>query len=113
MVKRLHNLFKQGQLKSCSDGLIVINSVNQNGGERNVISVPTDIFPGLMQAIHLRLNHPSKLQLQKLCSRYFYSPGFGRIIEEISDNCIVCASLRKLPKEIYYSNLDIWRKLFR
>ena len=98
---RLHNLFKKGQLKQCSDGLIVVSTVDQNCGETNAISVPTEIFPGLIQAIHLKLHHPSKMQLLKLCNRYFYSPGFGRVIEEISNNCIVCASLRKLPKEIF------------
>ena len=59
------------------------------------------MFPGLIQAIHLKLNHPSKLQLSKLSSRYFYSPGFGRIIEEITSNCVVCASLKQLPEQLF------------
>ena len=100
-LKRLHNLFKRGQLKQCSDGLIMVTTIDHHHGEISAISVPTEIFPGLVQALHLHLNHPSKMQLLKLCSRYFYSPGFGRIIEEITDNCSICASLRKLPGEIF------------
>ena len=61
-------------------------------------SVPHTLYPGLAQAIHIRLSHPSKSQLANIMSRYFYSPGYLRIIDEISENCTSCQSLKILPK---------------
>ena len=100
MLKRLHNLYKKGQLRKASDGLITVQHMDVNKTYQ-AISVPGSIYPGLVQALHLKLEHPSKLQLQKLINRYFYSPGFARVIEEITLNCLVCASLKTLPKELF------------
>ena len=100
-LKRLHNLYKRGYIKQSSDGLITMTSITHQNGEVTTISVPSNVFPGLIQALHLKLGHPSKMQLQKLCTRYFYCPGFGRIIEEVTSNCSVCAALKVLPKEVF------------
>ena len=59
------------------------------------------MFPGLVQAIHLKLGHPSKLQLMKLLSRYLYSPGYARVVEEVTSNCVVCSSLKQLPEQLF------------
>ena len=100
-LKRLHTLYKTGKLRKASDGLITVRHMDQDEGSRDAISVPTAMFPGLIQALHLKLDHPSKQQLQKLSCRYFYSPGFARIIDEVSTQCVVCASLKNLPKELF------------
>merc|ERR1711891_12138 len=63
-LKLLHNLYKNGQLKKAADGFITITHSDVNMGEFMAISVPHTMFPGLIQALHLKLNHPSKLQLQ-------------------------------------------------
>ena len=81
VLKRLHNLYKNGMLKKSSDGLITITHVEPDGRSSQAISVPTAMYPGLIQALHLKLTHPSKLQLQRLSSRYFYSPGTARIVD--------------------------------
>ena len=73
----------------------------ENDKTFQAISVPGSIFPGLVQALHLKLDHLSKLQLRKLLCRYFYSRGFDRIIEESMQNCLFCASLKSLPREIF------------
>ena len=62
------------------------------------ISIPPSLYPGLINALHIRLDHPSKTELIGLAARYFYTPGWRGIIEEISDNCHQCATVRKLPK---------------
>ena len=100
-LKRLHGMFRSGTLKVSSDGLVTISSPDPFGKSYEAISVPTRFFPGLIHALHLKLDHPSKHQLQKLVSRYFYSPGQARIIDEVSDSCVTCTSLRKLPKELF------------
>ena len=101
VLKRLHNLYKKGSLKKAQDGLITITNLEPDGYNSQAISVPTAIYPGLIQALHLKLNHPSKLQLMKLSNRYFYSPGTARIVEEITKNCNVCAALKQLPSELF------------
>ena len=101
-LKLLHNLYKKGQLKKAPDGFITITHSNTDTGGSMAISVPHIMFPGLIQALHLKLNHPSKLQLERVSSRYFYSPGHARIVAEVTDNCDVCASLKQLPAEIFF-----------
>ena len=36
-----------------------------------------------------------------MCSRYFYTPGHTKIIDEVSTNCTTCARLRQLPAELF------------
>ena len=96
-LKRLHNLFKKGLLKQASDGLVTISQTDPHSGAYQAISVPIQIFPGLVQALHLKFNHPSKLQLLKLINRYFYCPGSARMVEEVMANCLTCTSLKQLP----------------
>ena len=64
----------------------------------SVISIPPALFPGVINALHIRLEHPSKTQLTDLVSRYFYVPGWRTIIEDVCDSCHQCATVRKLPK---------------
>ena len=110
-LKLLHNLYRNGHLKKAADGFITITHSDTNKGESMAISVPSIMYPGLIQALHLKLNHPSKLQLERLSNRYFYTPGHARIVAEVTDNCNVCASLKQLPAEIF-SESSIENKTF-
>ena len=60
-LKLLHNLYTQGKLRLEEDGLIMITSPDGalNGA---VISVPPSLYPGIVNAIHIRLDHPNKTQ---------------------------------------------------
>lgn len=100
-LKLLYNLYREGRLKVHKDGLITISHTESNGSQYQAISVPTALFPGLIHALHYKLSHPSKLQLSKLVARHFYTPGFHRIIEEVSDSCEMCCALKQLPKEVF------------
>ena len=95
-LKLLHNLYTQGKL-FIQDGLFLVKSP---GGHFNdaIISVPPAIFPGIANALHIRLDHPSKGQLSCLIARYFYTPGWRTIIEDLTNSCHQCSALRKLPK---------------
>ena len=70
-LKHLHNLYKKGQLKKLGDGLFVVSNVDNEIGHYNAISVPKQMLPGLVQALHIKFNHPSKLQLQKIMKIMF------------------------------------------
>ena len=100
-LKLLHNLYANGSLTKAPDGLITVLHTDSDGGTSRAISVPYAMYPGLIQALHLKLNHPSKNQLQKMCAKYFYAPGHTAIIDEISTNCTTCSRLRQLPTEIF------------
>ena len=99
-LKLLFNLYKEGRLKLHNDGLITVNYLDPNGDQYQAISVPSVLFPGLIHALHLKMSHPSKLQLTKLVSRHFYMPGYQRVIEEVSNSCETCTAVKKLPKEL-------------
>ena len=100
-LKLLHNLYKEGKLKIMKNGLIIIKHKNEDGSTSNATSIPTVMFPGLIHALHRKLSHPSKLQLSKLVARHFYTPGYLRIIEEVTNACELCAAVKTLPKETF------------
>lgn len=63
-------------LQSCSisrDGLLVVPSCEPFSAVKERIVVPRKVLPGLLTALHVRLNHPSQFQLKQLSSRYFYA----------------------------------------
>ena len=100
-LKRLHNLFKNGDLQINNQGLITRSIVQESGVKSQAIVVPASMYPGLVHAIHIKTMHASKQQMLKLMSRYFYTPGHRRVIEEIVDKCHTCLSLKQLPKELF------------
>ena len=100
-VKRLHNLYRTGQVKIDFDGFVTVKHTDAAGNVYFAISVPTKFYPGLVNALHIKLNHPSKTQLQRLMSRHLYCAGQARIIDEVTTTCTICASLKQLPKELF------------
>ena len=100
-LKLLHNLYCKGLLKVSNQGLITVIQNQENGQQTQAIVVPTNLFPGLAHSLHLKTMHASKLQLQRLMSRYFYSVGHQRMIGEVVDNCHTCLSVKQLPKELF------------
>ena len=105
-LKRLHNLYRNGQLKIEKDGLTVILNKDSMGNENRAISVPHNFFPGLVNSLHIKLQHPSKAQMLRLISRYFYCSGQARIVNEVVSNCELCRSLQELPKELFSESTE-------
>ena len=101
ILKKLYNLYSNGDLKISNQGLITVTHRNPMGEQNQAIVVPQSLFPGLAHALHLKTMHASKLQMNKLMSRYFYAVGHKRMIDEAVDNCQVCLSLKQLPKELF------------
>ena len=100
-LKLLYNLFSKGSLKISNQGLITVTQIQETGEQSHAIVVPTSMYPGLAHSIHLKTMHCSKVQLQRLMSRYFYAVGHQRMISEVIDNCHTCLSLKQLPKELF------------
>ena len=100
VLKRMYNLYQQGLLKISRDGLVTVRHTDSRGQNYDAISVPPHMLPGLVQALHVKLSHPSKAQLLKLVSRHFYCPNTSKIVDQIVTNCSTCAALRTLPENI-------------
>ena len=96
-LKLLYNLYRSGDLKVDKDGLVMAKA--KDGYFAGwVISVPSQLMPGIANAIHIKLGHPSKSQQMALMARYFYSPGHAAVIQAVADACLHCRSLKPLPR---------------
>ena len=86
------------------DGLIVVKHPSKLSQVKELIVVPETVLPGLLTALHLRLNHPSTTELTKAVKRYFWAIGLDNCIQSISSNCHQCASLKKVPHALIPQN---------
>ena len=59
--------------------------------------VPRSVLDGLLTAIHIKLDHPTKHQLQMVIKRHFFAMDMSAAITRVSDSCHTCASLKKFP----------------
>ena len=83
-----------------SDGLLVVKKTEPLAPSRDCIVVPRQVLDGLLTVLHLRLSHPSCLQLKKVFSRYFYALDVDKAIERVSLGCHSCAALRHVPHTV-------------
>ena len=74
VLKLLHNMYCKGKLKIDSSGLILVTSQSGYFSGQSIL-VPDNLYPAIVSVLHQKLAHPSKAQLSKLLSRYFYSVG--------------------------------------
>ena len=79
------------------DGLIIVKQSDNFSTARELTVVPQQVLPGLLTALHLRLNHPSQNELSKAVKRYFWALNLDTALSESSLDCHTCASLRKVP----------------
>ena len=64
------------------------------------IVVPEDVANGLLTALHLTLQHPTAFQLKKVFSRYFFTLKLDTAIQQVSQGCHQCASIKDIPKSL-------------
>ena len=80
-----------------ADGLLIVRSNDKLAPLKETIVVPEAVLPGLLTALHLRLNHPSTAELSKVFKRYFWALNTEQAIASVSSTCHTCASLKKFP----------------
>ena len=98
-LKLMYNLYRKGLLSIDQSGLITVKHIDTvTGLEYNAISVPKSLYPGLIQSLHIKLNHPSRAQLHKFANRHFHCIGTTQTIDSVHSSCEVCKSLATLPK---------------
>ena len=60
--------------------------------------VPRHVLSGLLTALHLKLQQPTKLQLSKVFHRSFYALDSDREIALVTEQCATCAAIATMPK---------------
>ena len=98
IIKKLYRLFVEGNIMIDPKDEAVLVKTKDGAYSGYALVIPADIYPGLIHTLHIRLDHPSKSQLMALTQRYFYCYGFQSIIDQVTEGCLQCASVKKLPK---------------
>ena len=97
-------MYRRGLLNIASDGLIqVLNAGVMHNVEYQAIVIPDVFVAGVVQALDLKLNHPSPYQLHKHASRHFYAIGLSKVIHNITSTCDTCTRLKILPRQLQES----------
>ena len=63
--------------------------------------VPQSLVPGLITALHLKLGHPTRYQLKTLWNKYVFALNEDRAIEDCTNSCHLCNSLKSVPSELF------------
>ena len=79
------------------DGLVVVKKDEPFCPSRECIVIPRSIIDGLLTALHIKTNHPSRHQLKQVVLRYFYVLDLDKALDQCSHTCHTCASLKKIP----------------
>ncbi|KAK2547365.1 hypothetical protein P5673_032733 [Acropora cervicornis] len=82
------------------DGLLVVQLQQPLSRPIELIVVPRSVLDGLLTAIHIKLDHPSKNQLQMVMQHHFFALDMSAAITRVSDSCHTCASLKKFPTSL-------------
>ena len=80
------------------DGLLIVKRSSPFNSTTDRIVVPRTVLNGLITALHLKLDHPSLHQLKLVAQRYFFALDMNSVLQEVSDSCHSCASLKSLPQ---------------
>ena len=79
------------------DGLFVVQGQQPLSHPIELIVVPRFVLDGLLTAIYIKLDHPSKNEFQMVVQCHFFALDMSASITRESDSCHTCASLKKFP----------------
>ena len=97
----MYNMYMKGLLRVDHNGLIIVKHIDTSSGiEYDAISVPKQLYPSIIQSLHIKLEHPSRNQMHRFAHRYFHCVGSTQTIDDIHKSCQVCTSLSTLPKTL-------------
>ena len=83
------------------DGLLVTKCNQPFTTSSEAIIVPRTVLDGLLTALHIKLDHPSRHQLQiMVVQRHFFALDMNNAITRVSTSCHTCASLQKFPSSL-------------
>ena len=102
-LKRHHHQSCQALLRVPTlspDSLLIVRKDIPFTQTRSLIIVPHHALAGLLNALHFKLQHPSKTQLSALCHRYFFALDMDKEIAAITCHCPQCRGIASLPCEL-------------
>ena len=97
-IKDVKRYLQQATL--ASDGLIVVQRSVPLSANTDIIVIPRKLTHGLLTALHLKLDHPTRHQLRQTARRQFFALDLDKVIDEVTNSCHTCASLRCLPHHL-------------
>ena len=100
-VKRLLNVASISR-----DGLLVVKRNPAFMPPVELIVVPRSVLDGLLTALHIQLDHPSRHQLLLVVQRHFFALDLTVAINQITSSCHTCASLQKFPSTLISQSSD-------
>ena len=94
--RTLNAVFKQAII---DDGLLVVKHTDPNlFHDSHRIVVPKPFVPAILSMIHLKGNHPSRFQSEKVFQKYFFSPGLKEQLDLLYEQCFLCNAVKKMPQ---------------
>ena len=87
-------------------GTLVVRQVEPFNPVSERIVVPQQVLHGILTALHLKLEHPTCLQLTRVFNRYFYALYADKAISQCCKSCHVCASLKTVPNAMREESTD-------
>ena len=121
---RVHAHLKQGTLPSkkltsirdvkrylssasiANDGVLVVKHNQPFAPVAEAIVVPRSVLDGLLTALHIKFNHPSRHQFQLVLQRQFFALDMNDAIFRVTSACHTCASLRTFPSSLVSQSSD-------
>ena len=82
------------------DGRLVVRRNDPLVPSTELIIVPRSVLHGLVTALHIKLDHLSRHQLELMMKRHFYTIDLTKAIERTYNSCHTCLSLQKFPDSL-------------
>ena len=82
------------------DGMLVVRRNDHLVPSTELIIVPLSVLHGLVTALHIKLDHPSRHQLELVMMRNSYALDLTKAIERTYNSCHTCLSLQKFPDSL-------------
>ena len=75
---------------SSKDGLLIVVHSAPFLPPMELIVIPEHLIHGLLTSLHLKLNHPTTLQLSKVFKRQFFALKSDNYAKLVGENCELC-----------------------
>ena len=108
--KKITNIRDVKRYLSCTsiarDGVLIVKHSKPFVPASEAIIVPRSVLDGLLTALHIKLNHPSRHQLQMVFQRQFFALDMTDAISRVTSACHTCASLKSFPSTLVSQSSD-------
>ena len=88
------------------EGLLVIRQIEPYSMTVERIIVPQQVLHGILTVLHIKLNHPSAMQLTKVFNRIFFALNLDPAVSATSKSCHQCQSLKEVPAVLKEQSSD-------